>query len=194
MTLHSVPTVCVPAPPRGDFDVASRRARRRALEVLNAFQVIGEVHALRFVQDDGGSVPEDQITEQQSADLVRDLQHLRFRQLHRGKPLALAALLEQLYAASSHADRSQVGSALDQLLEYVDHWRMFSPERLDALFDRLEPSKLVRAVGQALLAATHISGYQSAARQSFCGRFTEALRDRGTPEPTIRRVVEGIAT
>jgi hypothetical protein len=49
-----------------------------------------------------------------------------------------------------------------------------------ALFERLDPSRLVRAVGQTLLASTRLSGDRSVARQDFLSRFLEDLRSRGT--------------
>lgn len=106
--------------------------------------------------------------------------------------LPLDALLEMLYVASSHGDRSLVPAALDRLLEYLDHWGSSSPGRIAALFDRLDPSRLVRAVGQTLLAWTRLAGDRSAARREFLARFLVDLRIRGTPEATISRLREGI--
>src|SRR5690606_38775824 len=105
------------------------------------------------------------------------------------EPPSLPALLDLLYAASSSDERSRIAPALDRMLEYVDHWST----GVDALFERLDPSRVVRAVGQTLLAAARQVGYRSAARQAFLARFIEDLRMRGTPEATIRRLEQGLA-
>jgi hypothetical protein len=104
----------------------------------------------------------------------------------------LDALVEMLEAASSHSDRSLIPAALDRLLEYVDHWSSSSPGRIAALFERLDPSRLVRAVGQTLLASTRLAGDRSAARRGFLVHFLEDLRIRGTPEATISRLQKGL--
>ena len=109
-------------------------------------------------------------------------------------PTSLDALLEMLYAASSHSDRSHIAPVLDRLLAYLDHWRTFSPGRVDALFERLDPSRLVRAVGQTLLASTRLACDRSVARHRFLSRFLDDLRIRGTPEATITHLQEGLET
>jgi hypothetical protein len=100
----------------------------------------------------------------------------------------LADLVEMLESASERSDRSLIPAALDRLLEYVDHWSSSSPEDVAALFERLDPSRLVRAVGQTLLAWSRFAGDWSAAREKFITRFIEDLRDCGTPEAVITRL------
>jgi hypothetical protein len=112
--------------------------------------------------------------------------------LSQGGLPTLDVLIDLLYAASSHNDRSRVGSALDRLLEYVDHWSKVSPERVAALFNGLDPAQLVRAVGQTFLAATRLDGHTSPERHAFFLRFIDDLRVRGTPESTILRLVRGL--
>lgn len=189
MTMHNNHVVDVPRPTGETFGGSLRHARRRALDVARAFDILGEPYTSRFVMEDGTPVPPDQITEQESAELSADLQYLS-----RSDPPAVDVLLEQLYAASSHSDRSRVAPALDRLLAYVDHWSALSPKRVDALFEQLEPSRLLRAVGQTLLAATRLDAHLSHARQLFLVRFMDDLRARGTPEATIRRLAEGLGT
>lgn len=186
MIVETIRTVDVPRPAGGEFDPASRRSRRRALEALRALYVLGEQFTYRLVGADGSTIPSDQVAEQDSADVLNDLERLGMR-----VPPLLDALVDLLYVASSHSDRSRVAPALDHLLEYVDHWSGVSPARVAALFARLDPSRLVRAVGQTLLAATRLERHQSAARQAFLARFLEDLRGRGTPETTIRRLEQG---
>jgi len=98
--------------------------------------------------------------------------------------LSLDVLLEELYAASSCSSRSYIAPALDSMLTHVKHWRERAPELITALFERLEPSRLVRAVGQTLLASTRHAGGCSIviARRAFLSRFLEDLRIRNTPE------------
>ncbi len=187
--MHAVRTVDVPRPTGGGLGVSSRRKRRHALEFLLAFKVLGEPCIYQFVMDDGSPVPLDQITEEEAAEVASDVEYLG-----RKDPPTLDGLLEQLYAASAHSDRSRVAPALDCVLAYVDHWSALSPERIAVLFDRLEPARLVRAVGQTLLAATRLDGRHSTSRQAFFLRFLDDLRARGTPEPTIRRLAEGLQT
>lgn len=103
-------------------------------------------------------------------------------------PLSLDALLSTLYAASAHDDRSLVATALDHLLKFLGYWSARSPKRVAELFERLEPARLVRAVGQILLASTRSGAVRSAARQDFLRRFLEDLRLRGTAEATIERL------
>jgi hypothetical protein len=186
VTIQAIRTVDVPLTTGVEFAPASRHARRRALDALHALATLGEPWACRMVLADGSIVPPDQVTEQVVADVQSDLERLGTRDL-----LSLDALIEQLYAASSRHDRSAVAPALDRLLDYVDSWSPVSPERVAALFERLDPSRLVRAVGQTLLAATRLASRGSAARQAFLSRFLEDLRVRGTPEATIRRLEQG---
>ena len=182
MIVETIRTVDVPRPAGSEFDPASRRSRRRALEALRALYVLGEQCTYRLVGADGSTIPSDQVAEQDSADVLNDLERLGMR-----VPPLLDALVDLLYVASSHSDRSRVAPALDHLLEYVDRWSGVSPARVAALFARLDPSRLVRAVGQTLLAATRLERHQSAARQAFLARFLEDLRGRGTPETTRPR-------
>jgi hypothetical protein len=139
------------------------------------------------VRPDGTAVPSNEITHQDSAEVLDDLEHLSTM-----TPPSLDALLTMLYAASSHGDRSRIGPALDRLLAYLEYWSASSPEQVAALFDQLEPSRLVRAVGQTLLAAARLAGNRSMARQGFLLRFLEDLRIRGTPEAVIARLKEGL--
>ena len=108
------------------------------------------------------------------------------------EPTTLDDLLDMLYAASSHSDRSLIPAALDRLLEYLDHWSSSSPGRVTALFEQLDPSRLVRAVGQTLLASTRLAGVRTAARREFLARFVEDLRNRGTPEALIATLHKGL--
>lgn len=108
------------------------------------------------------------------------------------EPILLDDLLDMCYAASSHSDRSLIPAALDRLLEYLDHWSASSPGRVTELFERLDPSRLVRAVGQTLLASTRLAGDQTAARREFLARFVEDLRNRGTPQALIARLHKGL--
>jgi hypothetical protein len=119
----------------------------------------------------------DQVTDQDSDEVLGDVAHLATIDV-----TPLDALVEMLEAASSHSDRSLIPAALDRLLEYLDHWSASSPGRVVALFDRLNPSRLVRAVGQTLLASTRLAGDRSAARREFLVRFLDDLRNRGTSE------------
>lgn len=193
MTTQTVRTIGVPRlaarPAGGGLDLPAHRARRRALEALRALDVVGEPCTYSIVMPDGTAVPADQVTDQDSTEVFCDLEHLGTRD-----PLSLDALLGLLYAASSHRDRSRIAPALDRLLDYVDHWNAVSPERVTALFDRLAPSRLARAVGQTLLASTRLACYRSVARREFLSRFLENLRDRGTPEATIARLQQGLET
>ena len=107
-------------------------------------------------------------------------------------PIFLDDLLDTLHAASSHSDRSLIPAALDRLLDYLDHWSESSPGRVVALFERLDPSRLVRAVGQTLLASTRLAGDRTAARREFLARFVEDLRNRGTPEALIATLHKGL--
>ena len=75
MTIQIVHTVDVPRPTLG-FNVSARRARRHAVDTLRAFETLGESCTYRFVMEDGSPVPPDQITEQESADLLTDLHYL----------------------------------------------------------------------------------------------------------------------
>jgi hypothetical protein len=142
-----------------------------------------------MVMPDRTVVPSDQVTGQDSADVRGDLEYLSTMD-----PTSLDGLLTMVYVASSHSDRSRIAPALDRLLSYLDHWRAVSPERVAALFERLDPSRLVRAVGQTLLASTRLSGDRSVARQEFLSRFLEDLRSRGTPEAMIARLRRGLET
>lgn len=193
MTTQTVRSVDVPrvvAGPTSRFlDLAPRHARRRALDALRALDAVGERWTYRVVTPDGTVVPSNQVTDQDSAEVRSDLEHLSAMD-----PPSLDAVLRMLYAASSHSDRSHIARALDRLLAYVDYWRAASPERVAALFDRLEPARLVRAVGQTLLASTRLACDRSVARQEFVSRFLEDLRTRGTPEARIARLQEGLET
>jgi len=142
-----------------------------------------------MVMPDGTAVPSNQVTDQDLAEIRDDLEHLAEM-----APTSLDTLLRMLYTASSHSDRSRIAPALDRLLEYLDYWSVASPVRVAALFERLEPSRLVRAVGQTLLASTRLAGDRSAARQEFLARFLEDLRIRGTPEAMITRLRKGLET
>jgi hypothetical protein len=142
-----------------------------------------------MVMSDGTTVPSDQVTDQDSAEVRGDLEHLSTM-----IPTSLDALLRMLYVASSHSDRSRIAPALDRLLAYLGHWSAASPGRVAALFERLEPSRLVRAVGQTLLASTRLACDRSVARQEFLSRFLEDLRIRGTPEAMIARLRKGLET
>jgi hypothetical protein len=185
--MQTIRTIDVPRQAGIGINPASRRARRRALEALWALDALGVPCTYRLVMADGSAVPSDQITEQDSADVLMDLERLTM-----SAPLSMDALIDLLYAASSHPDRSRIAPALDRLLDYVDHWSEVSPEPIAALFERLDPSRLVRAAGQTLLAATRLDGHRSAARQAFLSRFLEDLRARGTPETAIRRLEQGL--
>ncbi|MFO0762065.1 MAG: hypothetical protein U0359_36840 [Byssovorax sp.] len=149
--------------------------------------LLGEPCTYRLIALDGAAVPPDQISSQDLAELAADLEHLGVRE-----PLSLDSLLDVLYTASSHSDPSRMAPALDRMLEYVEHWSTVTPEQIATLFERLDPSRLVRAVGQTLLAATRLACHASAARQTFVSRFFADLRARGTPEPTVRRLEEGL--
>jgi hypothetical protein len=138
-----------------------------------------------MVMPDGTAVAADQVTDQDSAEIRGDVEHLSA--MH---PTPLDALLQMLYAASSHSDRSRLAPALDRLLVYVSYWGTESG-RVAALFERLDPSRLVRAVGQTLLASTRLAGDRSVARQEFLTRFLEHLRERNTPEAVIARLRKG---
>jgi hypothetical protein len=142
-----------------------------------------------MVMRDGTAVPSNQVTDQDSAEVLGDLERLSTMD-----PSSLDALLRMLYSASSHTDRSRIAPALDRLLAYVDHRSMSSPGRVATLFESLDPSRLVRAVGQTLLASTRLAGDRSVARQEFLARFLEDLRIRGTPEPIIARLQRGLET
>jgi len=157
--------------------------------VLRALEAVGEPCTYRIVMPNGATVPSDQVTDQDSAEVRGDLQHLSTMD-----PPSLDALLGVLYAASSHSDRSRIAPALDRLLAYLDHWRASSPGRVAALFKQLEPSRLVRAVGQTLLASTRLAGDRSVARQEFLARFLEDLRSRGIAEEVIARLRKGLET
>lgn len=189
-TLRSIDVPRVAAAPASRFpDLRSHRVRRRALEALRAFEAIGEPCTYRMVMADGTVVPSNQVTDQDSAEVLGDLEHLST--MH---PTSLDALVGMLYAASSHGDRSGIPPALDHMLAYLDRWRASSPERIAALFERLEPSRLVRAVGQTLLASTRLACDRSVARRKFVSRFLEDLRIRGTPEGVIARLRKGLET
>lgn len=193
MTTQTVRSIAVPraaAASNGTFpDLAMHRVRRRALDALRALEAVGEPCECRLIMADGTAVPSEQITDHELADIRRDLEHLSKR-----TPIALDALLRTLYDASSYSDRSRIPPALDRLLAYVAYWNATSPERVAALYDRLEPSRIVRAVGQTLLAATRLSGDRSHARQEFLSRFLADLRTRGTPEAVIERLQKGLQT
>ncbi len=179
-----------PAPPAGGrLCSPARRARRHALDVLRALVAIGEPYSYRVVAPDGTAVAPDQVTEQDEADVRGDLERLGAIE-----PTPLDALVTMLEEASSHGDRSRVAPALDRMLSYVDHWSAMSPARVAELFERLTPSRLVRAVGQTLLAATRLAGDRSPARSAFLARFLEDQRARGTPEETIARLRRGLET
>ena len=193
MTTHILRSVDVPRVTAGSTsgfpDLTVRRVRRRALDRLRALDAIGEPWTYRMVTLDGTAVSSNQVTDQDSAEVLGDLEHLSTM-----VPTSLDALLEMLYAASSHSDRSRIAPALDRLLAYLDHWRAFSPGRVAVLFERLDPSRLVRAVGQTLLASTRLASDRSVARQEFLSRFLEDLRVRGTPEEMIARLRKGLET
>jgi hypothetical protein len=186
--LRSIDVPRTVAGPPGRFpDLRAHRDRRRALGVLRALEAVGEPCTYRMVAPDGTAIPSDQVTDQDAAEVVDDLEHLATM-----VPTSLDALLEMLYAASSHSDRSRVAPALDRLLAYVGYWSVSSPERVTALFERLEPSRLVRAVGQTLLAATRLAGDRFVARHAFLARFLDDLRIRGTPDAVIARLRRGL--
>lgn len=190
LALRSVDIPRITGGPTTRFpELAAHRARRRALDILRAFEAIGEPCTYRIVMPDGTLVPSEELTDQDSAEVRGDLEHLATI-----VSTSLDALLGMLYAASSHGDRSRIAPALDRMLAYLDHWRSSSPERVTALFERLEPSRLVRAVGQTLLASTRLAGDRSAARQEFLSRFLEDLRIRGTHEASIARLRKGLET
>lgn len=193
MTTQSTRSVDVPRVTNrstGRFpDLTARRRRRRALESARAFEVVGEPYTCRMVMPDGAAVPSNQVSDQDWAEVRGDLEHLAIM-----APIALDALLEVIYGASSHSDRSRIAPALDRLLAYVGYWSVASPGRVDALFERLVPSRLVRAVGQTLLASTRLAGDRSAARQDFLARFLEDLRNRGTDDAIITRLRKGLDT
>jgi len=192
MTTQPLRSVDVPhvAGPTNRFpDLTAHRVRRRALDVLRALEAVGEPCTYRMIMSDGTVVPSTQVTEQDSAEVLGDLEHLSTM-----APTSLDVLLETIYAASSHSDRSRIAPALDRLLSYVDYWSAASPERVAALFERLEPSRIVRAVGQTLLASTRLAGDRSMARQEFFSRFLEDLRIRGTSEAVIARLRKGLET
>lgn len=170
-------------------DLVAHRVRRRALDALRAFEVVGEPYTCRMVMPDGTALPANQVTDQDWAEVRGDLEHLATM-----APISLDALLESLYGASAHSDRSRVAPALDRLLAYVGYWSVASPRRVDALFERLDPSRLVRAVGQTLLASTRLAGDRSVARKEFLSRFLEDLRIRGTDEAVITRLHKGLDT
>lgn len=180
----------VAAGPTSRFpDLTTRRNRRRALAALRAFEAVGEPCTWRIVMPDGTAVRSDQVTDQDLAEVRGDLEHLATM-----APPSLNALLELLYAASSHSDRSRIAPALDCLLAYLGYWNAVSPRRVAAIFERLDPSRVVRAVGQTLLASTKLAGDRSIARQEFLSRFLEDLRVRGTSEATIARLRKGLET
>jgi hypothetical protein len=154
---------------------------------LRALDAVGETYTYRVVALDGTLVPPEDVTEQDLFEIRGDLEHLDTRE-----PPSLEALLALLYTVSSDRDRSRIAPALDRLLEYVDCWSASAPERVDALFDQLVPSRIVRAVGQTLLAATRLPRFQSNARSGFLSRFLEDLRARGTLEATIDRLRRGL--
>jgi hypothetical protein len=142
-----------------------------------------------MVLPDGTALPANQVTDQDLAEVRGDLEHLATM-----APISLDALLEALYGASAHGDRSRIAPALDRLLAYVTYWSAASPRRVDALFERLDPSRLVRAVGQTLLASTRLAGDRYSARQEFLKSFLEDLRIRGTDEAIITRLRKGLDT
>lgn len=186
MSTQAARTIDVPRLAGGALNLAAHLARRRALDILRALDAIGEPCPYRLVMPDGSALPSDQVTEQDAVDVAVDLEHL-------GRaPPTLEALIASLYVASSHEDRSRVAPALDRLLDYVDRWSQVSPERVAMLFERLEPARLVRTVGQTLLAATRLACHDSAARRAFLSHFLEDLRARGTSEATIRRLQQGL--
>ena len=191
MTTQTAGSIDVPrvvAGPASAFpDLRAHRTRRHALAKLRALVAVGEPCTYRMVTLDGEVVPAEQVTDQDSADIRGDLERLSTM-----RPLSLDALLGMLYAASSHSDRSQISPALDQLLAYLSYWRTVSPERIIALFERLDASRLVRAVGQTLLASTRLGGDRSVARQAFLARFFEDLRARNTHEAVIARLCKGL--
>lgn len=170
-------------------DLVAHRVRRRSLDALRAFEVVGEPYTCRMVMPDGTALPVNQVTDQDWAEVRGDLEHLATI-----APISLDALLESLYGASAHSDRSRVAPALDRLLAYVGYWSVASRRRVDMLFERLDPSRLVRAVGQTLLASTRLAGDRSVARQEFLARFLEDLRIRGTDEAVITRLHKGLDT
>lgn len=174
-------------PAGGYLDLPARRARRRSLDALRALEAVGEPCTYRIVAPDASAVPADQLTDQDSNDVISDLAHLDTM-----NPPPLDALVGMLYAASSHGNRSRVAPALDRLLSYVDYWTAASTGRVVALFERLTPSRLVRAIGQTLLASTRLAIHRSEARSAFFSNFLADLRLRGTPEATIARLRKGL--
>lgn len=100
-------------------------------------------------------------------------------------------LLRAIHAASSTAsrgDRARVASVLDRLRAFVEHWEPRDPGRVAELFGRLDPSRLVRPVGQTLLASTRSRALRSVERRDFLARFLDDLRARGTSGATIERL------
>jgi hypothetical protein len=187
-TAHSIDVPRVAAGPISGFlDLKKRRARRHALTKLRALEAVGEPCTYRIVLPDRTAVAVDQVTDRDFAEIREDLEHLSA--MH---PAPLEVLLRMLYAASSHSDRSRLAPALDCLLAYVSYWSTVSPSRVAALFERLDPSRLVRAVGQTLLASTQLVSDRPVARQKFLARFLEHLRARNTPEAVIARLREGL--
>lgn len=187
-TIRSIPVSRVADQPAGGYlNLPARRSRRRSLDALRALETVGEPCTYRILAPDASAVPADQLTAQDSTEIIRDLAHIDAM-----NPPPLDALVRMLYAASSHGDRSRVAPALDRLLSYVDYWSAASPGRVAALFERLTPSRLVRAVGQTLLASTRLAVNRSDARSAFLSNFLEDLRVRGTPEATIARLRKGL--
>jgi hypothetical protein len=80
--------------------------------------------------------------------------------------MSLDSLLETIAANPSDP------ATLDQMREFVGAAPF---EQTEALFDRLDPSRLPRAVGQTLLASTRLAGYTSQARSDFLERFLRNL-------------------
>jgi hypothetical protein len=173
--------------PGSEFpDLARRRARTRKLRGMGALMAVGESVDFRMIHPDGSAIPSDQLSEQERDGVQAELEHLSTL-----APRSLDDLLQLLYEASAYSDRSRIGRALDDMLAYVEYWSFVLPEHVVTLFDRLEPSRLVRAVGQTLLASTKLDGDRSSARQAFIVRFLEDLRIRGTSDAVIARLRGG---
>jgi len=85
--------------------------------------------------------------------------------------ISLDSLLSLLYETSMRAlsnnDRSRVGFALDAMLDYVGYWTDTDLKQINALFEQLEPERVVRAVNQTLLASTQFTRELLTARRMF---------------------------
>jgi hypothetical protein len=92
-----------------------------------------------------------------------------------------------LYDACADPDRSSIDRALDLMLVWMDAW-WTDPRNIDNLFTSLDPTRLVRSIGQTLLARTDMPSRDTSARRAFVDRFLVAESARGASPETIDRL------